>query len=102
MSAVQGPLTALVVLWIIVTGILIMRGDVGVRQGISRIITISLVMGILMSTTLYDQYCEFFHGGPTELFASSFLGVTGTAPAAHQLTHFGIPHRKFLRSPKII
>jgi type IV secretion system protein VirB6 len=85
MSAVQGPLTALVVLWIIVTGILVMRGDVGVRQGVSRIITISLVTGILMSTTLYDQYIvSFFTAGLPNYFASSFLGVTGTAPAAHQ------------------
>ena len=42
MSAIQGPLTALTVLWIIVTGILVMRGDVGVRNGITRIITVSL------------------------------------------------------------
>ena len=33
MSAIQGPLTALVVLWIIVTGILVLRGDVSVRTG---------------------------------------------------------------------
>lgn len=32
MSAIQGPLTALVVLWIIVTGILVMRGDLSVRK----------------------------------------------------------------------
>ena len=60
MSAIQGPLTALVVLWIVVTGILVMRGDVAVRQGVSRIITISLVTGVLMSTTLYDQYVVTF------------------------------------------
>lgn len=85
MSAVQGPLTALVVLWIIVTGILVMRGNVGVRQGVSRIITISLVIAILMSTTLYDQYIvSFFTAGLPNYFASSFLGVTGTVPAAHQ------------------
>jgi type IV secretion system protein VirB6 len=85
MSAIQGPLTALVVLWIIVTGILVMRGDVGVRQGFSRIITISLITGLLMSTTLYDQYIvAFFTVGLPNYLASTFLGVTGTAPAAHQ------------------
>jgi type IV secretion system protein VirB6 len=36
MSAIQGPLTALVVLWIIVSGILVMRGDIGVRTGVVR------------------------------------------------------------------
>ena len=68
MSAIQGPLTALVVLWIIITGILVLRGDVGVRTGISRIITVSIVVGLLMSTTLYDEYIvTFFTTGPTQL-----------------------------------
>jgi type IV secretion system protein VirB6 len=85
MSAIQGPLTALVVLWIIVTGILVMRGDVSVRQGVSRILTISLVTGVLMSTTLYDQYVvTFFTVGLPNYLASTLLGVTGAAPAAHQ------------------
>jgi type IV secretion system protein VirB6 len=84
MSAIQGPLTALIVLWIIVTGILVMRGDVGVRTGITRIITTSLIVGILMSTTLYDEYIvSFFTAGLPDFFASDFLGVTGTAPSAH-------------------
>ena len=82
MSAIQGPLTAVVVLWIIITGILVMRGDVAVRNGITRIVTISIVVGILMSTTLYDEYIvSFFTTGIPNYFASSFLGVTGTAPS---------------------
>lgn len=85
MSAIQGPLTAIVVLWIIVTGILVMRGDVGVRTGVTRVITVSLVVGILMSTTLYDEYVvSLFTTGIPDWFSSSFLGVTGTQPTAHQ------------------
>ena len=85
MSAIQGPLTAIVVLWIIVTGMLVMRGDVGVRTGITRIISVSLVVGILMSTTLYNEYVvTFFTTGVPNWLASSFLGVTGTQPTAHQ------------------
>jgi type IV secretion system protein VirB6 len=84
MSAVQGPLTAIIVLWIIVTGILVMRGDVGVRSGITRVITISLVAGILMSTTLYDQYVvSFFTTGLPNFIATSLLGASGPAPSAH-------------------
>ena len=84
MSAIQGPLTAIVVLWIIVTGILVMRGDVGVRSGVTRVITVSLVVGILMSTTLYDQYVvSFFTTGLPDYIATSLLGATGTAPSAH-------------------
>ena len=81
MSAIQGPLTALVVLWIIVTGILVMRGDVSVRNGITRILTVSLVVGILMSTTLYDEYIvAFFTTGLPSYFSSSIFGQGGTVP----------------------
>lgn len=81
MSAIQGPLTALVVLWIIVTGILVMRGDVGVRNGITRILTVSFVVGILMSTTLYDEYIvSFFTSGLPSYFSSSIFGQGATVP----------------------
>jgi type IV secretion system protein VirB6 len=85
MSAIQGPLTALVVLWIIVTGIMVMRGDVSARSGTTRIIRIAVVVGILMSTTLYNEYVvSFFTAGLPNWLSSAFLGVTGTQPSAHQ------------------
>lgn len=85
MSAIQGPLTALVVLWIIVTGILVMRGDVAVRNGITRIISISLVVGILMSATLYNTYiANFFTQGIPDWLATILTGTTGVQPSAHQ------------------
>ena len=85
MSAIQGPLTAIIVLWILLTGILVMRGDVGVRTGISRIISVSLVVGILMSATLYNEYIvSFFSNGIPNWLSSAFLGVTGAQPTAHQ------------------
>lgn len=85
MSAIQGPLTALVVLWIIVTGILVMRGDVAVRTGITRIITVSLVVGILMSVTLYNTYITtFFTQGIPDWLATTLTGTTGVQPSAHQ------------------
>ena len=85
MSAIQGPLTGVVVLWIIVTGILVMRGDVGVRSGVIRIIRVSIVIGVLMSATLYNEYVvSFFTAGLPNWLSSSFLGVTGVEPTAHQ------------------
>jgi type IV secretion system protein VirB6 len=85
MSAIQGPLTALVVLWIIVTGIMVMRGDLSARSGVTRIIRIALVVGILMSSTLYNEYVvSFFTAGLPNWLSSTFLGVTGTQPSAHQ------------------
>lgn len=85
MSAIQGPLTAVVVLWLVLTGILVMRGDVSVRNGITRIVTVSLVVGLLMSTTLYNEYItSFFATGLPDWLASSLTGTTGVQPSAHQ------------------
>ena len=85
MSAIQGPLTAVVVLWIIVTGILVMRGDVSVRHGVTRLLTVSIVVGLLMSTTLYNEYItSFFTTGLPDWIATSLTGTTGVQPSAHQ------------------
>lgn len=85
MSAIQGPLTAIIVLWIIISGILVMRGDVSVRTGITRIISVSLVVGLLMSATLYNEYVtSFFTSGLPDWLATSLTGTTGTQPSAHQ------------------
>ena len=85
MSAIQGPLTAVIVLWIIISGIMVIRGDVDARSGVTRLIKVSIIVGILMSTTLYNDYVvSFFTVGLPNWLASSFLGVTGTQPSAHQ------------------
>jgi len=85
MSAIQGPLTAVIVLWIIVTGILVMRGDVTARTGITRIISVSLVVGILMSASLYNEYVvDFFTTGLPDWIATSLTNTTGVAASAHQ------------------
>ena len=85
MSAIQGPLTAVIVLWVIISGIMVIRGDVDARTGVTRLIKVSLIVGILMSTTLYNEYVvSFFTVGLPDWLASSFLGVTGTQPSAHQ------------------
>jgi type IV secretion system protein VirB6 len=82
MSAIQGPLTALVVLWVIVSGVLVLRGDIGVRTGITRIVTVSIVVGLLMSTTLYDEYIvTFFTTGLPNWIATS-LGTGQTTTQA--------------------
>ncbi len=78
MSAIQGPLTALVVLWIIITGILVMRGDVGVRTGVVRIISVSIVVGLLMSITLYNEYIVSFFTDGLPNWIGTALG-NGTA-----------------------
>lgn len=83
MSAIQGPLTAVVVLWIIVTGFLVMRGDVTARTGITRLVTVSLVVGILMSTSLYNEYIvTFFTTGLPNWIATAVGNGNATTQAS--------------------
>jgi type IV secretion system protein VirB6 len=58
LAAVATPLLACVTLWIIVQGILVMRGDMDARGGITRIIKVALVVGILTSSGLYTNYVQ--------------------------------------------
>jgi type IV secretion system protein VirB6 len=58
LSAVATPLLACVTLWIIVQGILVMRGDMDARGGITRIIRVAFVVGILTSSGLYTTYVQ--------------------------------------------
>ena len=98
-SAIQAPLTAAVVLWIIVTGVLVMRGDIDARSGITRILSVCLVVGILMSATLYNQYVvSFFTAGLPNWLASNLLGVTGAQPSAHQFDALWDEANEFFRA----
>lgn len=84
-SAIQGPLIAATVLWIIVSGVLVMRGDLDARRGITRVISACLVLSLLMSSALYNQYVvSFFTMGLPDWLARSVLGVNGVQPTAHQ------------------
>src|ERR1035437_5265656 len=58
LAAVATPLMACVTLWVIVQGILVMRGDMDPRGGITRIIKVALVVGILRSSGLYTNYVQ--------------------------------------------
>jgi type IV secretion system protein VirB6 len=58
LAAVVTPVMACVTLWIIVQGILVMRGDLDPRAGITRIIKVGLVVGILTSSGLYTNYVQ--------------------------------------------
>ena len=58
LAAVATPLLACVTLWIIIQGILVMRGDMDARGGITRIIKVALVVGILTSSGLFAAYVQ--------------------------------------------
>lgn len=50
------PFTALIVLWVIVQGVLVMRGDLDARRGISRIIRVTLVSAFILEAGIYNGY----------------------------------------------
>ena len=58
LAAVATPLMACVTLWIIIQGILVMRGDMDARGGVTRIIKVALVVGILTSSGLFTTYVQ--------------------------------------------
>lgn len=55
-TEVTGPLLSCVTLWVIVQGILVMRGDLDVRRGLVKLVSVSLVVGLVTSSALYQQY----------------------------------------------
>lgn len=79
LAAVATPLMACVTLWIIIQGILVMRGDLDARQGVTRMIRVAVVVGILTSSGLYTTYVQtaFMTTIPTWLATSA-----GGSPSA--------------------
>lgn len=77
LSAIAGPLTAVVVVWIIVQGVLVMRGDVSVRSGITKILRVVLVVGLLTSFGLFSTYVVgLFQTTLPNWAASSIIGAS--------------------------
>jgi type IV secretion system protein VirB6 len=77
LSAIAGPLTAVVVVWIIVQGVLVMRGDVSVRSGITKILRVVLVVGLLTSFGLFSTYVvSLFQTTLPNWAASSIIGAS--------------------------
>lgn len=85
-NAVSGPLTALIVLWLIVQGILIMRGDISVQSGVTKIIRVSIVVGLLSSFALFSQYIvDLFQTTLPNWAANAIAGGNGVGITAPQL-----------------
>lgn len=83
LSAVAGPLTAVVVVWIIVQGVLVMRGDVSVRSGITKIIRVVLVVGLLTSFGLFSTYIVSLFQTTLPNWAAS--SISGASPSGSDL-----------------
>ena len=80
LSAIAGPLAAVVVVWIIVQGILVMRGDVSVRSGITKILRVVLVVSLLTSFGLFSSYVvDLFQTSLPNWAAGAITGAGGSA-----------------------
>lgn len=82
LSAVATPFASLIVLWVIVTGMLVMRGDIDTRRGVIRIVRVSLVSAFVLEAGIYNSYVvNFFHTGLPDWAASSVSGgAVSTTP----------------------
>lgn len=82
LSEVATPYAALVVLWVIVTGILVMRGDMDVRRGVIRIVRVALVSAFILEAGVYNFYViQFFRNGLPDWVASVISsGVSESTP----------------------
>ncbi|MBY5545192.1 type IV secretion system protein [Rhizobium leguminosarum] len=73
-SALNAPLVACVTLWIIVQGILVMRGEIDTRGGITKIITVSIVVSLILGQANYHDYVVSFFEDTIPSFVDQISG----------------------------
>jgi len=79
LSSVAAPLMACVTLWVIIQGVLVMRGDIDARGGLTRIVKVAFVVGILTSSGLYTTYVQnLFMTGIPDWFSTAAGGSPAT------------------------
>lgn len=67
-AAVVAPLLACVTIWVIVQGVMVMRGDLDARKGLTQLIKVALVVGLVTSSSLYQEYVQdMFHDAIPEM-----------------------------------
>lgn len=78
-EAVAAPALACVTLWIIVQGVLVMRGDLDIRRGIGRILKTAIVFSLVISASDYTGYVQntFTETVPTFIAGVTNGGVAG-------------------------
>lgn len=73
-SAIVAPLLACVTVWVIIQGILVMRGDVDTRRGITKLVTVALVVGLVTSSALYQSYVQDLFEKAVPTFVTKITG----------------------------
>lgn len=74
------PLLACVTLWVIVQGILVMRGDIDARRGVTKLLTVALIVGLVSSAPLYHDYIETMFQDAIPNFVRTLGGNFGLPP----------------------
>lgn len=73
LSAALPPLSAALVIWIIILGFLMMTGRLDIHYGISKVVTMAIVVGIISTAALYNTYVQqFFMADIPSFIASTF------------------------------
>ncbi|ABQ29125.1 type IV secretion system protein [Acidiphilium cryptum] len=82
LSAALPPLSAALVIWVIILGYLMMTGSLDIRYGISKVSTMAIVVGIIASTSLYDSYVQtlFMKSLPSFVASTFSSGNTSNIP----------------------
>jgi type IV secretion system protein VirB6 len=101
-SLVTAPLLSCVTLWIIIQGILVMRGDLDTRRGLTKIIMLAVVTGLITSQSLYNNYVQTFFeqtipGIVSQVITDPISSVSGEAVPAQLDTIFVIMENLFQR-----
>ncbi|MBZ5763496.1 MULTISPECIES: type IV secretion system protein [Rhizobium] len=71
-NAVSAPLLACVTLWIMVQGVLVIRGEIDARNGITRVIMVSIVVSLVLKQADYHQYVAAFFEDTIPQFVEKF------------------------------
>ena len=87
LNYIAPALSAVLVIWIIVQGILVMRGDLDARRGITQIIRVVLVYGLVSGSTLYTEIVQqwFLQSVPTWI-AGLTVSNKGALPTTLPIT----------------
>ncbi|MBB4232996.1 type IV secretion system protein [Rhizobium mongolense] len=73
-SAINAPLVACVTLWIIIQGILVIRGEIDTRGGITKIIRVSIVVSLVLGQANYHDYVVSFFEDAIPSFVHQISG----------------------------
>ena len=73
-TAVDAPLAACVTLWIIIQGILVMRGEVETRSSLTRVVMVTIVVGLIEQQGEYESFVAAFFEQTIPAFVQQFTG----------------------------